>query len=328
MQRKVEISHRTIIFTVLFLLSLFILYQIRQILVIFFVSLVLMSALNPAVSRLERMRIPRIAAILLVYLMVFLLLGLVIAGIIPPLIDQTAVLLSRLPDYFRTSGLSGINQDFLATQLGQIGSIPTNLLKITFSLFNNLLAVFILAVVVFYLLIERKKLDRYLLFLFGTDGEKKAKKFVDELEKKLGGWVRAQIFLMVLIGAMSYLGLRLLGIEFALPLALLAGLLEVIPNVGPTIASIPAILTGLAISPLMGLSVGALYFLIQQIENSFILPQVMSKGVGVNPLVSVMALATGFELAGVVGVVLSIPLVLLVQVLLSEFFALKHFKSL
>ena len=143
------------------------------------------------------------------------------------------------------------------------------------------------------------------------------------MEKKLGGWVRAQGALMLIIGLVSYFGLRLLGIDFALPLALLAGVLEVVPNVGPTLAAVPAVLAGLAISPLMGLAVAALYFLIQQIENGFILPQIMSRGAGVNPLVAIMALVAGFQLGGVIGAVLAIPLVLLVQVVAAEFFSQK-----
>lgn len=327
MTEKIEISHRTIVFTVLLLLALYLLFLLRQILAVFFISLVLMSALNPSVRRLEKIRLPRVLAILIIYLVIFSCLGLVIAGIVPPLIDQTGVLISRLPQYIQDLGLPTIDHDFLANQLNQLGSIPANLLKLTVGVFNNLLAVFILAVITFYLLIERKNLNRYLFFLFGADKESQAKKLVDEIEVKLGGWVRAQATLMIIIGLMSYFGLRLLGIDFALPLALLAGVLEIVPNIGPTISAIPAILAGLAISPLMGLAVGALYFLIQQIENSVIVPQVMAKETGVNPLVAILSLVIGFELAGVMGAILAIPTVILIQVVIVEVFASKGIKS-
>jgi predicted PurR-regulated permease PerM len=328
MAQKVEVSHRTIVFTVLFLLFLYVLFQIRQILTVFFIALVLMSAINPIVVRLEKMRVPRILGILLVYLLIFGVLGLIVAGLIPPLVAQTTVLLNRLPVYIRNLGLPALDHNFLANQLNQVGTLPANLLKITVGVFNNILAVFVLFVITFYLLIERKNLKDYLHFLFGTNGEKKAQKFIDSLEKKLGGWVRAQIILMLIIGMMSYLGLRLLGIDFALPLALLAGVLEIIPNVGPTISAIPAVLAGLAISPIMGLAVAALYFLIQQFENTVILPQVMARGTGVNPLVALVSLVIGYELGGVVGVILAIPAVLLIEVLMSEIFTSKRFRSL
>ncbi|HUS59991.1 MAG TPA: AI-2E family transporter [Nevskiaceae bacterium] len=328
MPKKVEISHRTIIFTVLFLISLYFLYQIRQILVVLFISFVLMSAFNPVVNKLEKLKIPRLLGIIIVYLLVILGLGVSIAGVIPPLVDQTATLISRLPDYFQNLRLPAIDQDIISSQINQLGSIPANLLKITVNIFNNFTALLVIAVVTFYFLIERKNLDHYLAVLFGGDGKDKARAFIDKLERRLGGWVRAQLTLMVIIGVMSYIGLRLLGIEFALPLAILAGILEIVPNIGPVLSAIPAVLAGLVISPLMGLAVAALYFLVQQLENTLIVPQIMAREVGVRPLVVIISLAIGVELGGFIGVVLAIPFVLLLQIAFSEFFSSKRFKGL
>jgi len=328
MTKKVEISHRTIIFTVFFLIALWFLFQIRQIIVALFVSVVLMSALNPWVDRLERLKLPRAVAILVIYLFIFGALGVVLAGLIPALVDQTTTLVSRLPEYFQSLGLPEIDQNIIANQIGQLGSLPANLVRVTVSVLSNLLSIFALMMITFYLLLERKNLDRYLIVLFGPGGEKKAGRLVDEIERKLGGWVRAQTTLMVIVGVMSYFGLLLLGVDFVLPLALLAGMLEIIPNIGPTIAAVPAILAGLVISPMTGLAVLALYFLIQQIENNLIVPQVMARETGVNPLITIIALIIGFRLAGIVGAVLAIPVVLLIQVIASEVFASKRFQQL
>lgn len=319
MTKKVEISHRTIIFTVLFLVFLYLLYSLRQFLTVFFVALVLMFALNSTVSRLEKWRLPRVLAILVIYLLVFGVLSLVIANLIPPLASQTTILVNRFPRYLESLNLPALDQQAITNQFSQLGSLSANIVKVTVGVFSNIVSFFILAVLTFYLLMERQNLTRYLTFLFGTDGEKKARVFVDELENKLGGWVRAQLALMVIVGLMSFVGLTLLGVDFALPLALLAGLLELIPNVGPTLSAIPAVLAGVAISPVMGLAVFALYFLIQQLENNLIVPQVMSRGLGVNPLVSLVSLIIGFQLAGVVGAVLAIPIVLMLQVVLRQF---------
>jgi len=328
MPEKIEISHRTIIFTVLFLIFLWFLFQIRQILIALFVSVVLMAALNPLVDRLERFKFPRVFAILFIYFFIFAVFGVILAGVIPPLIDQTATLISNLPRYAQILRLPEIDQDVITAQISQLGSLPANIVKITVSVFSNLIAIFALMVITFYLLLERKNLDRYLLVLFGPGREKQAEKFVDEVERKLGGWVRAQAILMMIVGIVTYLGLRLLGIDFALPLALLAGVLEIVPNIGPILSTVPAFLSGLAISPMMGLAVLALYFLIQQVGNAFIVPQVMMKEVGVNPLVTIISLVIGFKLAGIVGAVLAIPVVLLIQITASEVFASKRFQEL
>lgn len=328
MAQKIEISHKTIIFTVFFLVTLWLLYQIRHVLVGLFVSLILMTAINPTVDRLEKIKIPRFLAIFLIYLLILAVVGLIIAGITPPLIDQTTILVPRLPRYFEQLGFLSISQGLIENQVSQLGSIPANLLKISLSVFSNLLSIFVVLVITFYLLLERKNLNRYLHVLFAGNGEDKAERLISEIEKQLGGWVRAQLFLMAIIGLVSYVGLRLLGIDSALPLALLAGLLEVIPNIGPTLSAIPAVLFGLIISPVMGLAVAALYFLIQQVENSFLVPQIMSQEVGVNPLVTIISLAIGFKIGGVTGAVLAIPAILLIKIVASEVFASERFKNI
>ncbi|MGB9706592.1 MAG: AI-2E family transporter, partial [Microgenomates group bacterium] len=240
------------------------------------------------------------------------------------------ILISRLPTYYESLGFWGIDGEIIDSQLNRfldhLDSISVDIVKMIISFFGNFLSFFILIFVSFYLLLERKNLDRYLEKFFGS-GDKKAREIINKVEKRLGGWVRAQITLMIIVGLMSYIGLRLLGIEFALPLALLAGVLEIIPNIGPTLSAIPAILAGLVISPLMGLAVAALYFLVQQVENHIIVPQVMKREAGVNPLITILALVAGFKLGGVLGAVLAIPFIILLETLLKEFFLSERFKK-
>jgi len=328
MPKKVEISHRTIVFTVFFLIFLWFLWQIRQIIIGLFVALILMAAINPAIDKMEKMKIPRVLGIILAYILILVLVGVIIAGVIPPLVDQTSTLIARAPQFIEDLGIPSVDPRIIESQIQQLGSIPANLVKISVEILANLVAIAALLVITFYLLLERKNLNRYLHILFGGDGERKAERFIDEMEKKIGSWVRAQLTSMVIIGMLSYFGLRLLGIDFALPLALLAGLFEIVPNIGPVISSIPAILAGLAISPLMALAVAALFFLIQQIESSFIYPQIVVREVGVNPLITILSLAVGFKLSGILGAILAVPFVLLIQVIASEIFASKRFKKI
>ena len=329
MPRKVEISHKTIIFTVLFLLALWLVFQLREIILVVFVAIILMSALNPAVDRLEKMRLPRWLAILLLYILLFASLGLALSSIIPPLVEQTGNFFNRIILYLREVNLFGIDFKTLVPQLSsQIGSLSSDILRVTVGIFSNLTSLFFVLVITFYLLLERKNLNRYLLILFGEGGEKKAEAFIDKIENRLGSWVRGEAILMTIIGVMTYIGLRLLGIEFALPLAIVAGLLEVIPNIGPFASAVPAVFLALTISPVMALAVAALYFLIQQLEGSIIAPKIMQKAVGVNPLMVILSLAIGFKLAGVAGAVLAVPIVLVLQVVISELSSWDRFKNL
>ena len=320
MTRKTEISHRTIIFTVFFLLFLLFLYQIRDIVFVFFVSLLIMAILNPTVSKLSKYRIPRSLSVAFVYLLVFAILGLVIAGIIPALLEQTTNFANSLPDYLGNIDLPGVLGSKLEGEIvSQISSIPAQLIKLSLSLFSNLLGLFAVFIFAFYLLIAQDRIDDQLGNLFGENKEKEVARILKILEEKLGGWARGELVLMFLVGISNFIGLTILGIPYALPLSILAGLLEIIPNFGPVLAAIPAAIIGFGISPVIGLATVALAFLIQQIENYIFVPKIMEKSVGVNPIVTLLSLAIGFNLAGIVGSLISIPVFITLRELMKYY---------
>lgn len=331
MPQKIEISHRTIVFAVFFLLSLWLLYQIRDVLVIFFIGIILMSALNPLVLRLQKFRIPRTLAAIIIYLAIFVLVGLVLAGLIPPLVYETGNFVNRLPEYLSFLSIQQPEGGIVNSQLNQfltpLSSLSMGVVKTTLDIFGGFVIIFTLIFVSFYMLLERHNLEKYLLKLFGSTYDKRIAQVIYKIEKRLGDWMRAQITLMIIVGLLCFIGLRLLGIDYALPLAILAGLLEVVPNIGPTLSAIPAVLAGLAISPLMALAVVALYFLVQQLENQIIVPQVMARETGVNPLVTILALIAGYKIGGMLGAVLAIPSVVILETILTEIFASRSLKK-
>lgn len=323
---KIEISHRTIIFTIFFLIFICFLYQIRQVILLLFVSFITMAALNPLINKMEKFKIPRPVTILLIYFLFFgSLIGL-IASFVPVLISQTALLLENLPQLIEK--LNFLNVQISPSDYSDhLARIPGNAFKIIASTFSNLIGLFTFAVITFYLLMERKNMKGYLHVLFRRDGEKMAGEFIDKLEKKIGGWVRGELILMFLVGLMSYTGLLFLDLEFALPLAVLAGFLELVPNIGPTIAMIPAVIVGLAVSPVMGLTVAALYFLIQQLENNLIVPKVMQKSVGLNPLVTLVVLMIGLRLGGALGILLAVPIFLALKIIIETLYRYHYYSS-
>src|SRR3989338_7690705 len=311
MPKTIEIYHRTVIFTVLLLISLWFLYQITDIILTIFVSVIIMSALNPFIDWLERKRLPRGLAIVLVYFVLWGVIGSLIALIIPALADQSGRLLRLIP-----------------ASLSQLGGLPGNVIKFAVGLFSNLLGVVTTLFISFYLILERKKLDRYLTFLLGHTKPDQAKRVINEIERRLGGWVRGELLLMLAVGVTTYIGLVVLGVDIPVPLAVIAGLLEIIPNIGPTISAVPAIMVALTINPLTALATLALYILVQQAENNLLVPKIMEKTTGVNPLVSILALMIGFKIAGATGAVLSIPIVLVIQIIATEVYSSHHFENL
>lgn len=317
--RKIEVSHRTIVFTAFFLIFLWFLYQIREIILAFFVALLIMAILNPTVTSLSKFKVPRAISALIAYILGFALVGVAVAGIVPPLIEQTTGFINNLPYFLQNLALSSVfGEQIIGEVLSQIGAIPGQVAKFSVSVFSNVLGVFTVLIFAFYLLLTRDRLDDQLGFFFG-DKKKEIGKIIDLLEKKLGGWARGQLALMFLVGASTYIGLRLLSIPFSLPLAILAGLLEVVPYIGPIISAIPAVIIGFGIAPIMGLATAALYFLIQQVENYVFVPKVMEKSVGLSPIIILLALAIGFKIAGIAGILISIPVVITIQVLSKEY---------
>jgi len=202
----------------------------------------------------------------------------------------------------------------------QFGSISSQLLRLGVSIFSNILTIFAVLVIALYLLITREKIDKQLYSILAADKAKKIERVLNQLEKDLGGWTRGELLLMFMVGFTTYLGLTILGIPFAVPLGVLAGLLEVVPNLGPVVAAIPATIVGFAISPISGFAVVALSFLVQQVENYVFVPKVMEKSAGINPVVTLLALLIGFRLAGVSGAILAVPVVITLRVIIKEYY--------
>ncbi|MBI4999809.1 AI-2E family transporter [Candidatus Gottesmanbacteria bacterium] len=316
MPAKIEISHKTIFFTFGFLAALWFLWQIKEIILVLFLAFILMSALRPFVEKLERFRIPRVISILFVYLVFLSFLGLVGGAIFPPLIFQTLKFWERLPELFnRILPFLPLNFEFLTQQLTPVGG---NILRVTLGFFSNVVTLVTFLVFTFYLLLERKHLEETFKTLLGEETGERIIKITWKIEERLGAWVRGQVTLMFLIGLACFIGLTALGVDYALPLALTAGILEIIPIAGPILGGIPAVLVALVTSPVLALAVAALYFIIQQLENNLIVPTVMRKATGLPPIITLLSLMIGGKLAGIFGAFLAVPTVVVLQTILQE----------
>ncbi len=323
--KKVEISHRTIIFTVAFLAFLWLVYYIRDVILQIFVALLIMTILNPTVSKFnKKLKIPRVASVLIVYLFVFGFISFGMAVAIPPFAEQTTSFANNIPAYIEELSIP----DFIANGLTQelaslLGNLPSQIIRLSVSIFSNVLSVFSVFIFALYFLLARENLNTQLAEVFNDKTiEQKIERTINKLELKLGGWARGQIILMTMVGLLTYIGLSLIGIPYALPLALLAGILEIIPNIGPFLSAIPAVVVGFGISPLTGIAVAALGILIQQVENYVFVPKVMQKSAGISPIITLLSLLIGFKVAGIVGAILSVPVVITTKVIVEEFFSL------
>jgi predicted PurR-regulated permease PerM len=318
---SVIVSPSIVIFTVLFLLGLYFLYFIQEILVALFLAVILMSALNPALKWMERrLRMPKIIGILILYISILLGIAVALRLIIPPLVNE-------IPNFISTLALPPIPDDLrhfnftvgeLSSLFNQIGSLGAVFSLIT-TAFSGIFGLFTILVMSSYLLLDRDNLHKKIVWFSRSPRHLAlAKELVDRIELEMGGWIRAQLFLMISIGLVTYIGLVALGIPYPVPLALAAGLLEVLPNLGPTIAALPGIAVAYgAYGPSMAGFVALFYLIVQQVENHFIVPKIMKDNVDVSPLVTILTILIGFKVAGVMGALLAVPVYIVIRTVYS-----------
>jgi len=324
---RVEISHKTIIFTVVFLITLSLMWKLRDIFILFFVCFIFMQALNPYVARLEKLMVPRALAIILLYAIILTFLSFALAGIVPVLVDQTSAFINSLPSMVQNFNFFGASAYDISSQLKILEGLPTSIARTAFSLVSNLFSAFVVFMITFYLLMERKNFGRYSFNFFGPQGKDRALEIINQLELRLGSWVNAEIFLMTIVGLLSYFGYLILGLNYAVPLAIVAGVLEIIPNIGPTVATILAAAIGLSVSPITALLAVVWGIVIQQLENNFIVPKIMKETVGLNPLITILLIAAGAKLNGVSGAILAVPTYLTLETIFKVIWAKKFRRS-
>ncbi len=289
-----------------------------------FLSIILVAAFLKPVEWLNSKKVPRVLSVLLVYLLMISFISLAIGIIIPPLVEQTTALISRLPQIIST-----IN-DFFAfakVPIEDVSSVISkhlqgfigNIVSISTAIFSSIFLILTVLVITFYLLLDWQKFITLASSPFSGKQEKKVISVISKLEAGLGKWVRGQLALSFMVGVLTFLGLELLGVPYALPLALVAGILEIIPIIGPIISAIPAILVGFTISPFMGLAAAALFIVVQQLENHVIVPMIMSKVIGLQPPIIIISLLIGAKIAGIGGAFLAPPVLIIIKIIVSEF---------
>lgn len=274
-----------------------------------------MSALAPMVKLLAKFKLPKALSIAITYIIIIAILVGVLVIILPPLIEQTSRLVVTLPPLAaQFFNITSIDKSVFQSELSDLSK---NVFSITINIFDHFLTIIFLLVLTFYLLLERDNLENRVAALF-VGREERVRNLIIHIQEKLGSWLRGQLLLSLIIGVFSYIGLVILNIPYALPLAIFSGVMEVVPVIGPIISAMPAILIALTVSPLLSLGVAAMFFVIQQLENNLIVPQVMKRAVGLNPLVVILAIATGSRLLGFAGALLAVPIAVVIQIIVTE----------
>jgi len=326
-----DISTESILKVVLVLLVLWFLYFVRDIIAIIFVSIIIASALSPVVDKVCKSKCPRVIAVILVYLIILAILSAIVYFIVPPLITQIQQLAATLPDYLKTFGnlitsLKNIgnnawlnaSQETLNSLSNFLGGFLQNIFNTTIGFFNGAAALAVMFILTLYLILDEDGIKKFFISLFPIKQKTRLITIANKIGVKLGGWLRGQVVLGMAVGLIVYIGLILMHIPYALTLATLAGILEIIPIIGPIVSAIPAIIIAFTISPTTALMVTIFYILVQELENKLLVPKVMQYTVGLNPISIIIIILIGAKLMGILGMLLAVPVASVFYVILEE----------
>lgn len=307
------------------------LVYLSQIVVALLFAVVIASGIEPGVRWFARWRVPRIVAVLLIYVIAIAVIVGALYLVVPPLVDEFNGFLQSVPRYQRIllqelrsfQGLpfyafvSGNAESIILNPPVDLRSIGSGALDVFFAIFGGIFSGVIMVVVSFYLASQERGIEHFLRLVTPLRDENYVIDLWMRTHAKLGRWLRGQLLLGLAIGIVVYLALSILGIKYALSLALIAAIFELIPIIGPILAAVPAVFLGFLKGPELGLIVAVVYFLIQQLESHLLVPVVMRQAVGLNPLLVIIALLAGAKLGGIMGMFLAVP----VASVLAEFVA-------
>ncbi len=323
MDKTVINTIKVVLTTIVLLVGIFVIYQLASVFAILFISLFVVLSVEPAVKFLMRQTLfnkplPRGFAVTLTYIVLIVIVLFIFTIGLPPVLSQTQKLVQNagkmvgsIP-FFKEMNIS---LDDLAPQFSEYSEAILDKTASVVSSFTTIFTVIILAI---YMSIDWANIKESFYNFFSGKVKNTVIDTVTEIESQIGHWVKGQLTLMLFIGLLSFFALLVLGIDYTLALGLLAGLLEIVPFFGPLISWLIAGLIGFSISPVKGILAVLLFWLIQQAENSFLVPKVMAKVSGFSPLIILIAILIAGAFFGFLGAIVAVPISMILVILIKR----------
>ena len=319
-------------------LSFWLLYRFNQVVFILFIAIVMGTVIRPVVTWLYRRGLPRIAGVILVYLLLLALLISFVLLLFPLIVEQGTTIAAAVPGYYQSLREWMVNypnqlivrlSEFLPATLPGLQPIQQTAQQMLASAGQALSyvslaakAIFIAIVILllaFHWTLDGPRIIQSLLPLVSKEQRESISELISAMETKIGSYIAGQGVLCLVIGIMALVAYLLIGLPNVLVLALLAGVFEAVPMIGPLLGAIPAGVIALSIAPSKLIWVIVATIVIQQMENSLLVPRVMRKAVGINPFVSLLSLFAFSSLFGIAGALMAIPMAAIIQLLLDRF---------
>lgn len=336
---NVSITSGTIVKTLLIAAGAYVFWVLRDLVLLVITAIVLASAIEPGVVFLMRSRIPRLVAVLLLYVLTFGAIFLLCFLFFPPIIADATDFLSDVPQYMNTVSLSApLSNVPGATDLLGSQKELQELVQSLFSLqnifsasssgaaqliaafFGGVLSFILVVVLSFYFALQETGVDDFLRLVLPVKHEEYAVSLWKRAQKKIGLWMQGQILLSVIVGILIYLGLLIIGVPYALLLAVFTAFAEIIPIFGGLMAGFAAVIIAYSHGgTALALIVAGLYVVVNQFESNLIYPLIVKKVIGIPPLLVIVALIAGYTLVGFLGVLLSVPVAAAALEFLSDY---------
>jgi len=322
----IEISPKTIFWVLGIGVLAVLVYMVGDIIAVLIFAIIIASALEPILRYAQSKKIPRLLSLIVIYLLFFIFFAALIYIFLPLVLDQLRDFSQNYPTYFGRieeaagvitflPGLSGNIHELLSQLTEQIPSF-TSLISYASSIFGGVLSFVVVLVVSFYLSISRNALDNFLRAILPPQFEVYAHSLWVRAQYKMGRWLQAQILLSFIMALITGLGLWILGVKYAFLVAVIAGVLEIVPYVGPIVAGGLATLLALSQSATLGLCTLVFFVAAQQLEGHILVPLLIKKLVGLNPVAVILAMLIGAKLGGILGILLAVP----IAAVIDEFF--------
>lgn len=328
---NIRLTNRALLVVLFALGFVWLLLHATRIFVILFIAILLAASVSTAAERLSRWRIRRGVAILLLYLAIVAVLGGVVSLLIPLILGEVKLLQRNLPAYETAAnrllarlptrdGTPPQVNDLINAVAGQLQAAALDLSKGALAFGSTLVTLLLIFVIAYFLAVDERFAQRVVTRFFPPHPRARAVSIMGKIGRGLGHWVRAQLLLAAFFGVFFGLGLLLLGVPYALTLGTVGGILEIIPYVGGLLTVVLAVLVA-ATTGKLWLIVAAVvwYTIVVNLEAHIVAPKLVGEIVGLHPLVVVLALFLGAEFLGILGALLAVPVAVIAQVFLDEF---------
>lgn len=326
---SITITTGTIVKTMLVLAGAWLVYTLFDLVLVILTAIVIASAIEPAARWFTARKVPRVIAVLIVYLSFLAVVFGIFYSFLPVFLSEVVTLFSSLSSYADAFSRSSSDYvpilgatettgfaltDLVAEMRAAVQQFSGDAFSAASTVFGGVLSLILIIVFSFYFAMQEKGIEEFLAIITPADYEAYVVGLWRRAQHKIGLWMQGQLLLGIIVGILVFLGLTVIGVPHALPLAVLAGALEIIPVFGPTLAALPAVAIAFVDGgALIGFLVIGLYVIIQQFENHLIYPLVVTKVVGVPPLLVILALVIGAKTAGFLGILLAVPVAAAIQ---------------